>query len=146
MIFIHIQKGRFSGPHQCSGSYNNCEIRYSLCIASGWTFKWLGWTREMAVPVSSRRRKNSQCCQLPRIILETPDFGPYLPVSRYKEYEIGRIIAEVCNFFISVTQLSDNIKISTILRCLNDFNVNIEGFLINSSMQLWLDNNVIGGK
>ena len=39
-----------------------------------------------------------QCCQLFRIIRETPDFGPYnLPVSRV-EYEISRLIAEVYRF------------------------------------------------
>ena len=31
------------------------------------------------------------CCQLSRIIRETPDFGPYLPVSRL-ESKISRII------------------------------------------------------
>ena len=35
-----------------------------------------------------------QCCQLSRIIRETPDFGPYLPVSRL-ESDISRIIAKV---------------------------------------------------
>ena len=38
-----------------------------------------------------------QGCQLSRIIRETPDFEPFLPVSRI-ESEISRIIAEVCNF------------------------------------------------
>ena len=37
------------------------------------------------------------CSQLSRIILEAPDFGPYLPVSRL-ESEISRIIAEGCHF------------------------------------------------
>ena len=32
-------------------------------------------------------RPQKQCCQLSRIIRETPDFVPYLPVSRL-EYEI----------------------------------------------------------
>ena len=40
-----------------------------------------------------------QCCQLSQIIRETPDFGPYLQVSRL-EYKISRIIAEVKHFFI----------------------------------------------
>ena len=38
-----------------------------------------------------------QYCQLSRIIRETPDFEPFLPVSRL-ESEISRIIAEVCYF------------------------------------------------
>ena len=38
-----------------------------------------------------------QGCQLSRIIRETPDFEPFLPVSRL-EAEISRIIAEVCSF------------------------------------------------
>ena len=33
--------------------------RYFLCLANGWTLAWLGWPRKMAVPSSSRRRKNS---------------------------------------------------------------------------------------
>ena len=45
---------------------------------------------------------NSKCllqqgCQLSQIIRETPDFKPFLPVSRL-ESEISRIIAEVCHF------------------------------------------------
>ena len=39
-----------------------------------------------------------QCCQLSQIIQETPDFGPYLLVSRL-ELKISWIIAEVCHFF-----------------------------------------------
>ena len=50
---------------------------------------------------------NYQCCQLHWIIRETPDFGPYLLVSRL-EYEISQIIPDVCHFF---SRLSDN-KIS----------------------------------
>ena len=38
-----------------------------------------------------------QCCQLSQMIWETPDFEPFLPVSKL-ESEISRIIAEVCNF------------------------------------------------
>ena len=38
-----------------------------------------------------------QCCQLSGIIRETPDFEPFLPVSRL-ESEISRIVAEVCYF------------------------------------------------
>ena len=42
-----------------------------------------------------------QCCQLSRMIRETPDFRPYLPASRLK-YEISRIIAiEVVFYFFS---------------------------------------------
>ena len=41
--------------------------------------------------------ESMQCCQLSRIIRETPDFETLLPVSRL-ESEISRVIAEVCNF------------------------------------------------
>ena len=75
-----------------------------------------------------------QCCQLSRIIQETPDFGPYLPVSRL-EYEILLKIAEFCHFLES--RLSNN-KISNILRCLSYFcTVNIESFLVIFGMPLY---------
>ena len=35
-----------------------------------------------------------QCCQLSRMIWETPDLGPYLPVSRL-ESDITRIITKI---------------------------------------------------
>ena len=38
-----------------------------------------------------------QACQLSRIIRETPDSEPFVPVSTL-ESGISRIIAEVCNF------------------------------------------------
>ena len=41
--------------------------------------------------------KYFQGCQVSRIIRETPDYEPFLPVSRL-ESEIFRIIAEVCHF------------------------------------------------
>ena len=44
----------------------------------------------------------TQCCQLSRIIQETPDFGPYLPVSRL-EYEISQIFTEVCHSVVDST-------------------------------------------
>ena len=40
--------------------------------------------------------EGKQCCQLSQIIWETPDFGPYLPVSRL-EHEIAQIFTEVCH-------------------------------------------------
>ena len=40
--------------------------------------------------------------QLSRIIQETSDFGPYLPVSRL-EYEISRIFSEVCSLVVDST-------------------------------------------
>ncbi|CAH3150664.1 unnamed protein product, partial [Porites evermanni] len=43
-----------------------------------------------------------QGCQLSQIIRETPDFKPFLPVSRL-ESEISRIIAEACHFLSNVT-------------------------------------------
>ena len=72
-----------------------------------------------------------QGCQLSRIIRETPDFEPFLPVSRL-EAEISRKIAEVCSFLYN--RLSDN-EISK-LRCFSHFIVNIERFLTNSGMPL----------
>ena len=42
----------------------------------------------------------TQCCQLSRIIQETPDFGPYLPASRL-EYEISRILTDVCHSVVN---------------------------------------------
>ena len=59
-----------------------------------------------------------QGCQLSRIIRETPDFEPFLPVSRLE----SEMIAEVCH------------EISYTLRCLCYFTVNIERFLTNSGM------------
>ena len=44
----------------------------------------------------------TQCCQLSRIIQETPDFGLYLPVSRL-EYEISRILTNVCHSVVDST-------------------------------------------
>ena len=42
-------------------------------------------------------QRELQGCQLSQIIRETPDFKPFLPVSRF-ESDISRIIAEVCHF------------------------------------------------
>ena len=47
--------------------------------------------RSLEVGISE---KASQCCQLSRIIKVTPDFGPYLPVSKL-ESDISQIIAQV---------------------------------------------------
>ena len=44
-----------------------------------------------------RSQRELQGCQLSQIIWETPDFKPFLPVSRF-ESDISRIIAEVCHF------------------------------------------------
>ena len=38
-----------------------------------------------------------RCCQLSQVMRETPDFEPYLPVSRL-ESEISLIITKVCHF------------------------------------------------
>ena len=43
------------------------------------------------------KNHDHQGCKLSRIIWETPDFEPLLQVSRL-EYEISRVIAEVCHF------------------------------------------------
>ena len=43
------------------------------------------------------KNHDHQGCQLFRIIQETPDFDPFLLVSRL-DYEISWIIAEVCHF------------------------------------------------
>ena len=75
---------------------------------------------------------HTQGFQLSRIIWETPDFEPFLPVSRL-ESEISHIIAKVCHFLY--IRLSDN-EISNILRCFSCLTVNMEGFLTNSGMPL----------
>ena len=67
---------------------------------------------------------NEQCCQLSRIIQETPEFGPYLLENRPSLP------------FLQKTQLFDNNEISNILHCLSYFSVNIKHFLIHSNMPL----------
>ena len=57
---------------------------------------------------------NEQCCQLSRIIQETPEFGPYLLENRPSLP------------FLQKTQLFDNNEISNILHCLSYFSVNIK--------------------
>ena len=61
---------------------------------------------------------------------ETPDFEPFLPVSKI-ESEISRIIAEVCHFLY--IRLSGN-EISNILRSLSYFSVDTDRFLTNFHM------------
>ena len=63
-----------------------------------------------------------QCCQISRIIQETPDFGPYLPVSRL-ESDISWIIAKIV------------ISLDSIV-CVVCAIVNMERFPINSGMPL----------
>ena len=60
-----------------------------------------------------------QGCQLSQIIRETPDFEPFLPISRL-ESEISWIITEVCHFLLN--RLSDN-EISNSLHCLSYFTI-----------------------
>ena len=72
----------------------------------------------------NRRLATLQGCQLSRIIRETPDFEPFLPVSRL-ESEISRIIAEARHFLW--IRLSQN-EISNILPYLSYFTANIEPF------------------
>ena len=84
-----------------------------------------------------------QCCQLSQIIWETPEFEPFLHVSKL-ESEISRLIAEVCNFWS--IRLYDN-KISNIFRCLTIYKL----FTLNVSSETpvchcTMSNNVIGGK
>ena len=79
---------------------------------------------------SSTLEEGRQGCQLSPTIRKTPDFEPFLPVSRL-ESEISQIIPEVCHFL--QIQLSDN-EISNILCCLSYFTVNFESFLTNSDM------------
>ena len=51
----------------------------------------------------------TQGFQFSQIIRETPDFEPFLPVSRL-ESEISRMIAEVCHFFVDSTFWQLNFK------------------------------------
>ena len=78
---------------------------------------------------------NEQCCQLPLLVQETPDFGLYL-------LDIRQSLP-----FLRKNQLSNN-EISNILHCLSNCPVNIEHFLIHSDMPLscHINSNVIGGK
>ena len=71
-----------------------------------------------------------QCCQISRIIQETPDFGPYLPVSRL-ESDISRIIAKVA---ISCRLDFPTIKFQ--IFCIVSATVNMGRFVINSGMPL----------
>ena len=71
-------------------------------------------------------RPQKQCCQLFQIFWETPDFGPYLPVSML-EYEIPPHNRRILPFLVE----------STFRRCLSYFyTVNIERFLVISPMPL----------
>ena len=72
--------------------------------------------------------KEDQCCQLSQIIQETPDFVPYLPVSRL-ESDISWIIAEVA---ISCRLNFSTIKFQ-IFRVVW-VTINMERFSINSGM------------
>ena len=47
-------------------------------------------------------RPQKQCCQLSRIVRETPDFGPHLPVSRL-EYEILPDNRRILPFLVELT-------------------------------------------
>ena len=77
----------------------------------------------------------SQCCQLSCIIQETPDFGPYLPVSR-SESVISWIIAKV-----AISCRLDFPTIRCQIFCIVWATVNMECFLINSGMHCNLSNN-----
>ena len=72
----------------------------------------------------------SNCCQLSRIIWETPDFRPYFPVPRL-EYEISPIFTKVFHSVVDSTFRHWTFKY---LRCLSYFTVNIEPFLITFGM------------
>ena len=73
-----------------------------------------------------------QYCQLSWIIRESPDFGPYLPVSRL-ESDISRIIAKVA---ISCRLDFPTIKFQ--IFCIVWATVNMEHFHINSGMPLYV--------
>ena len=55
-----------------------------------------------------------QCCQFSRIIQETPEFGPYLLVSRL-EYEISRIFTEICHSVVDSTFQTETYKYFALL-------------------------------
>ena len=114
---VHISKRSYSYPKYVFELSQ--LIYYLICIFSCF--------HEIAL---YKTVKSMQFCQLSRIIRETPDFEPYLPVSRL-ESEISRIITKVCHL---ISCGPDN-EISNILRCLSYF-INIERFLTNSGMPL----------
>ena len=89
----------------------------------------LPWEYDVSVP---QRDVQYQGCQLYRLIRETPDFAPFIPVSRV-ESEFSQIIAEVSHFFY--IHLSDH-EISNILHWLSYHTVKIERFLTNSGTPL----------
>ena len=81
---VHISKRSFSYPKYV---FELLQLNYYLiCIFS--CFHEIALYKTVI--------KSMQFCQLSRIIRETPDFEPYLPVSRL-EAEISRIITKVCH-------------------------------------------------
>ena len=94
----------------------------------------------IAFCVATKSYSVKQCCHVYQIILETPNFQPYLPVSRLK-CEISRIITEVCHFFISVDSTFQRYK-KFQLFCVVCA-VKIELFLINPRV---CHSNLVGNK
>ena len=75
-----------------------CRLVTSLRISHNfWIFKDYSRSLRTMSQLYSLKMNILQCCQLSQIIRETPDFEPFLPVSRL-ESEICRIVAEVCYF------------------------------------------------
>ena len=69
-----------------------------------------------------KKNYKTQCCQVSRIIGETPEFGPYLPGLQIR---VRNLPYNHCSKFLNI------------LHCLSYilyFTVNIERFLINSGM------------
>ena len=85
-----------------------------------------------------KKNYKTQCCQVSRIIGETPEFGPYLPGLQIR---VRNLPYNHCSKFLNI------------LHCLSYilyFTVNIERFLINSGMAYYAiaiyPINMIGGK
>ena len=72
----------------------------------------------------------ASCCQLSQITRKTPDFGPYLPVSRL-ESDISWIIAKV-----AASGRLDFPTVTFQMFCVVWATVNMERFLINFGMPL----------
>ena len=120
----HHLDGMFSQFHTPNSFYwlipnmhfRNCPCTQLTRKAYLWKEGWGHYCR--------MRKKDYQCCQLSRMIRETPDFGPYLLVSGL-ESDSSRIIAKVA---ISCRLDFQTIKFQ--IFCVVWATVNMEHFLL----------------
>ena len=126
----------WQGGHECSVNtkeFFSRRIYMKMEFSSPRRKMLLFLTTNMAAVTSRANHavlNKNQSCQLSRIIQETPDFGPYLPVSRL-ESDISRIIAKVAIFC--------RLNFPTIkfqIFCVVWATVNMECFLIDPGMPL----------